>query len=66
MANPDHTNDDAPSLKDIFRFPKAKSPRIPSLTRGVAILGLCVAIFLFLALVPPRPGVSRTRLLRGM
>jgi hypothetical protein len=60
MAKPDHTNDDAPSLKDLFRFPKAQSPRTPSLTRGVAILSLCISIFLFLAFVPSRPGASHS------
>jgi hypothetical protein len=56
MAKPDHTEDEVPSLKQLFRWPKSKSPRTPSLTRGVAILSTCVGIYLFVAFVPARPG----------
>ena len=56
MANPDHSEDDVPSLKQLFRWPKSKSPRTPSLTRGIAILSACIGIYLFVAFVPARPG----------
>jgi len=56
MAKPDHTEDDTPSLKQLFRWPKSKSPRKPSLTRGVAILSTCIGIYLFVAFVLARPG----------
>ena len=56
MAKTDHTEDDLPSLKQLFRRPKSKSPRTPSLTRGIAILSTCIGIYFFVAFVPARPG----------
>jgi len=60
MAKPHQTEEDVPSLRSLFRRPKSKSARVPSLTRGVAILSLRIAIFLFIAFVPSRPGASRS------
>jgi hypothetical protein len=56
MAKPDQAKDEAPSLKELLRWPKAKSSRKPNLTRGIAILSLCIGIFLFIAFVPSRVG----------
>jgi len=43
MAKPDDTEHETPSLKQLFRWLKSKSSRMPSLTRGVAILMLLLS-----------------------